>query len=108
MNQEPANNETTNFRNELLRDFYHKGIRNIFIFGIALAVIWAVLLIVISQGIGVLIVNVIGFILSGLLFWLPMYTSLRLMIPGWLAFIVTTLLWGAIFIGLRSLILAFV
>ncbi len=108
MSQEPTNNERANFRNELLRHFYHKAMRNIFIFGIALAVIWAVLLIVISQGIGVLIVNVIGFILSVLLFYLPMYSSLRLMIPGWLVFIVTTLLWGAIFIGLRSLILAFV
>ena len=94
------------FRDQLVKQHLYKGIRNLFIYGIIFALIWGTLNIFVPEGWWMAAVNIICFLISILIFWWPLESFFKMTMPSWLAIIVATLLWGAIFMGLRSILLA--
>jgi hypothetical protein len=93
---------------QLLKQFYHRAFRNTFILGIVLALVWLTLTIFVPVGWPMAVVNILFFLLSILLFCLPMQQLLKASLPTWLAFLSTILLWALIFVGIRSLLSAFI
>lgn len=84
---------------------WSKFARNTLIGGIIIAILWSIGNILCTEGLWVVVVNIGFLILSLFLFWLPMHRCLNMVLPGWFALLITTILWAAIFVGIRSLIL---
>ena len=86
----------------LVRQEYQKGLRNLFIGGVILLVAWIVLNSVLPYGWVMAIVN-ITFLLASLIWGWFLSVAFNLVLPHWLSFILSLLVWALLFLGIRSL-----
>lgn len=91
---------------ELYSKLWSRFTRNTLISGVIIVVLWSIGNIFCPEGLWMAVLNIGFVIISLLFFYLPMDRALNMVLPKWFAFIVTTLLWAVLFLGLRSLLLS--
>jgi len=86
----------------LLRQEYHKAMRDLFIGGVILLVVWIVLSSVLPEGWIMAIVNISCMIASIIWGWY-LSMALKIVLPGWLSVLLSVLVWALLFLVIRSL-----
>jgi hypothetical protein len=87
-----------------LRALWLTEIRNIIIGLVVITIIWSTLSFVLPDGWWHLVINIVGFLLTGFWAW-SMKSPLALLTRGWLAWTISILIWLVMFLGLRTIAL---
>ena len=85
-----------------------QGFRNILIFNLLFIIVWAMVVGLVPPGWWIALINILCFIVSLLILWWPSYSYLKVFLGGMVGFFVSALIWLALVVGVRSLILGMI
>jgi hypothetical protein len=77
-------------------------IRNIIIGLVVIVIIWSILSFALPDGWWHLVMNIVGFLVTGFWAW-SMKSPLARLTTGWFAWIIAILVWLVMFVGLRTI-----
>ena len=90
----------------LVKDAFSKAFRSMLITSLSMVLIWEVLLFFLPGGWWIAVINILFFLGSVFFLFYWGWLALRMVLPGWLAFVCSLLLWFAIVVLIRSLIMS--
>ena len=91
--------------NEYLRRMLGRSLWGLLGVGLIIIVVWSLLTHFLPSGWWIILINVLGFLLTTVIIGLGTWQTLKLVISSGIAFLVAVLIWAAMVIGLRTLIL---
>ena len=97
-------NEEIDFNEEIMK-MAQRGFRNILIFNLFFVIVWAVIVGLVPSGWWIALINVLCFIATLLVLWWRSYSYLKPFLGGVVGFFVSLLIWVALVVGVRSVVL---
>jgi hypothetical protein len=91
--------------NEYLRKMLGRSLWGLLGVGLIIIVVWSLLTHFLPSGWWITLINVLGFLLTTVIIGLGTWQALKLVISSGIAFLIAVLIWAAMVIGLRTLIL---
>jgi len=91
--------------NDFTRKMLGRSIWGLLFAGLLIIIVWSLLTHFLPSGWWITLINVLGFLLTTVIIGLGTWQTLKLVISSGIAFLIAVVVWAAMVIGLRTLIL---
>jgi len=91
--------------NDYFKEMVGRALSGLLLAGLIVIVLWSLAVRFLPDGWWITLINVLGFLSTILIIGLGSWQTLKMAVPSGVAFLVGSLMWVAMVIGLRSLLL---